>query len=136
MLIQSIPNHTDNLTHRKRSKDRSDSKSFDVAEEEEGESGCHGEAGHVEGDLDAGVWNFQDVGHLTWEQVCRDDRESAAVRKGDSETENQVAYDEVDDLVSDAHRKSCESRFVYIEHFAEGEAYNEAEKVGRDKFFP
>ena len=40
--------------------------------------------------------------------------DSAAVGEGDSETENQVAHDKVDDLVSESHRKSCESCLVDI----------------------
>ena len=114
MFIQNISDHADDLTHCKCGKDCSDSKTFDMTEEEEGQSSCHGEAGYVEGDLDSGVWNLQNIGHFSRKEVCRDDRKSAAVGEGDSETENQVAHDKVDDLVSESHRKSCESCLVDI----------------------
>lgn len=52
MTVEDVSNQTDHFSHGKGSKDRSDPEAFDVAEEEEGQSGSHGEAGHVEGDLD------------------------------------------------------------------------------------
>lgn len=61
MFIQYIAYHADDLTHRKRGEDRSDSKTFDMTEETESQSRGHGEAGHVEGDLDFGVWNIQNI---------------------------------------------------------------------------
>ena len=114
MFIQYIAYHADDLTHRKRGEDRSDSKTFDMTEETEGQSCGHGEAGHVEGDLDSGVWNLQNIGHFSWKEVCRDDRKSAAVGEGNSEADDEIAHDKIDDLVSESHRKSCESCLVDI----------------------
>ena len=114
MFIQYIAYHADDLTHRKRGEDRSDSKTFDMTEETESQSRGHGEAGHVEGDLDFGVWNIQNIGHFSRKEVCRDDRKSAAVEEGDSEADNALAHDQIDALVSESHRKSCESCLVDI----------------------
>ena len=66
--VQYIAYHTDDLTHRKRGEDRSDSKPFDMTEETESQSRGHGETGHVEGDLDSGVWNLQNIGHFSWKR--------------------------------------------------------------------
>ena len=52
VFIQNISDHTDNFSHRKCGKDRSDSKPLDMSKEEEGQSGGYSEAGYVEGDLD------------------------------------------------------------------------------------
>ena len=79
MTVEDVSNQTDHFSHGKGSKDRSDPEAFDVAEEEEGQSGSHGEAGHVEGDLDSGVGYFEDLSCFTREQVGRDDR---GVRSG------------------------------------------------------
>ena len=114
MIIQYIAYHADDLTHRKRGEDCSDSKPFDMTKKTESQSCGHGEAGHIEGDLDSGVWNLQDVSHFSRKEVCRNDRESAAVGEGDSEADDEIAHDKIDDLVSDPHRKSCESCLVDI----------------------
>ena len=95
MFIQYIAYHADDLTHRKRGEDRSDSKPFDMTEETESQSRGHGEAGHVEGDLDSGVWNLQNIGHFSRKEVCRDDRKSAAVGEGDSEADDEIAHDKI-----------------------------------------
>ena len=94
--VQYIAYHTDDLTHRKRGEDRSDSKTFDMTEETESQSRSHGEAGHVEGDLDSGVGYFEDLSCFTREQVGRDDRESAAVGECNSKAEQQVADTKID----------------------------------------
>ena len=114
VFIQYIAYHADDLTHRKRGKDRSDSKTFDMTEETESQSRSHGEAGHVEGDLDSGVWNLQNIGHFSWKEVCRDDRKSAAVGEGNSEADDEIAHDKIDDLVSDPHRETREGGLIYI----------------------
>lgn len=62
-----------------------------VAEEEEGQSGSYGEAGHVEGDLDSGVGYFEDLSCFTREQVGRDDWESAAVGECNSDAEDDIS---------------------------------------------
>ena len=61
MFIQYIAYHTDDLTHRKRGEDRADSKTFDMTEETESQSCGHGEAGHVEGDLDSGTFRISAI---------------------------------------------------------------------------
>ena len=114
MTVEDVSNQTDHFSHGKGSKDRSDPEAFDVAEEEEGQSGSHGEAGHVEGDLDSGVWNIQNIGHFSRKEVCRDDRKSAAVGEGDSEADDEIAHDKIDDLVSDSHREAREGGLIYI----------------------
>ena len=114
MFIQYIAYHADDLTHRKRGEDRSDPKTFDMTEETESQSRGHGEAGHVEGDLDSGVWNLQDIGHFSRKEVCRDDRKSAAVGEGNSEADDEIAHDKIDDLVSDPHREAREGGLIYI----------------------
>ena len=114
VIIQNISDHADNFSHCECGEDRADSKPLDVPEEEEGQSGGHDEAGHVEGDLDSGVWNPQNVRHFPRKQVCRNDRETAAVGEGDSDTENEIAYHEVCDLVSESHRESREDSLVDI----------------------
>ena len=112
--IQYIAYHADDFTHRKRGEDRSDSKTFDMTEETESQSRGHGEAGHVEGDLDSGVWNLQNIGHFSRKEVCRDDRKSAAVGEGNSEADDEIAHDKIDDLVSDPHREAREGGLIYI----------------------
>ena len=114
MTVEDVSNQTDHFSHGKGSKDRSDPEAFDVAEEEEGQSGSHGEAGHVEGDLDSGVGYFEDLSCFTREQVGRDDRESAAVGEGNSEADDEIAHDKIDDLVSDPHRETREGGLIYI----------------------
>mgnify|MGYP007087061180 CR=1 FL=1 len=96
VFIQYIAYHADDLTQRERSEDRSDSKTFDMTEETESQSRGHGEAGHVEGDLDFGVWNIQNIGHFSRKEVCRDDRKSAAVGECNSKAEQQVADTKID----------------------------------------
>ena len=114
MSVQYIAYHADDLTHRERSEDRSDSKPFDMTEETESQSRGHGETGHVEGDLDSGVGYFEDLSCFTREQVGRDDRKSAAVGEGNSEADDEIAHDKIDDLVSDPHREAREGGLIYI----------------------
>ena len=73
MTVEDVSNQTDHFSHGKGGKDRSDPEAFDVAEEEEGQSGSHGEAGHVEGDLDSGVGHFENLSCFTRKQVGRDE---------------------------------------------------------------
>ena len=68
----------------------------------------------VEGDLDSGVWNLQNIGHFSRKEVCRDDRKSAAVGEGNSEADDEIAHDKIDDLVSDPHREAREGGLIYI----------------------
>ena len=112
--VQYIAYQADDLTHRERGEDRADSKTFDMTEETESQSCGHGEAGHVEGDLDSGVWNLQNIGHFSRKEVCRDDRKSAAVGEGNSEADDEIAHDKIDDLVSDTHRETREGGLIYI----------------------
>ena len=135
MFIQYIAYHADDLTHRKRGENRSDSKTFDMTEETEGQSRGHGEAGHVEGDLDSGVGYFEDLSCFTREQVGRDDRESAAVGECNSDAEDDIAHDKVTDLISESHWKTGKGSFVDIQHLAEGKADYEAEEIGWNEFF-
>lgn len=135
MTVEDVSNQTDHFSHGKGGKDRSDPEAFDVAEEEEGQSGSHGEAGHVEGDLDSGVGYFEDLSCFTREQVGRDDRESAAVGECNSDAEDDIAHDKVTDLISESHWKTGKGSFVDIQHLAEGKADYEAEEVGRNEFF-
>lgn len=135
MFIQYIAYHADDLTHRKRGEDRSDSKTFDMTEETESQSRGHGEAGHVEGDLDSGVGHFENLSCFTRKQVGRDDRESAAVGECNSDAEDDIAHDKVTDLISESHWKTGKGSFIDIQHLAEGKADYEAEEVGRNEFF-
>ena len=114
MTVEDVSNQTDHFSHGKGSKDRSDPEAFDVAEEEEGQSGSHGEAGHVEGDLDSGVGYFEDLSCFTREQVGRDDRESAAVGECNSDAEDDIAHDKVTDLISESDRKSTRLNSSHI----------------------
>lgn len=39
---------------------------------------------------------------------------SAAVGEGNSETDDEIAHDKIDDLVSDPHREAREGGLIYI----------------------
>ena len=120
MFIQNISDHADDLTHCKCGKDCSDSKTFDMTEEEEGQSSCHGEAGYVKGDLDFGIRLFNDLGEISWEQVGWDDREFAAVGKGDTEAEDQIACHKVEHPKGNGKRQCVDPDLMNIYHFSKG----------------
>lgn len=61
-----------------------------MSQAEEGHAGGKKKAGYVKGDLDFWVRTFDDPGEVSWEQVSRDDRELAAVGKGDTEAKDQI----------------------------------------------
>ena len=61
-----------------------------MSQAEESHTGGKKKAGYVKGDLDFWVRAFDDPGEVSWKQVSWDDREFAAVRKGDTEAEDQI----------------------------------------------
>ena len=119
--VQYIAYHTDDLT---------DSKTFDMTEETESQSCGHGEAGHVEGDLDSGVWNLQNIGHFSRKEVCRDDRKSAAVGEGDANADQHIADDKIEHAPSQCGRENIDPIFVQVQKFAKSKANNKTAQIG------
>ena len=64
--------------------------SGNMSQAEESHTGGKKKAGYVKGDLDFWVRAFDDPGEVSWKQVSWDDREFAAVGKGNAETQNQI----------------------------------------------
>ena len=114
MLIHLVTDHADHFSHGKCGKDRTDSKSVQMSEDDASHQSCYGKAGNVIADFDPGIFYLCDICQFSRKQVCRDDRKSAAVGEGDSEADDEIAHDKIDDLVSDSHREAREGGLIYI----------------------
>ena len=106
-----------------------------MSQAEEGHAGGNKKAGYVKSNLDFGVRLFNDLGEISWKQVCWDDREFAAVGKGDTEAEYQVACHKVKYPKGNGKRQSIDPDLMDIDHFSESETCYKAEQVAGNKAF-
>ena len=85
MLIHLVPDHSDYFSHSKCSKDRADSKSVQMAKHNTCHQCSHCKADNIKTDLDPGIFYLRDICQLSRKQICRDDWQTAAVGKCDSD---------------------------------------------------
>ena len=129
MLIHLVTDHSDHFSHGKCGEDRTDSKPIQMSEDNQGHQSCYHKAGNVVANLDSGIFYLRDICQFSREQVCRDDRQTAAIGKCDSDAQKQVADDKVNYPVTNGCRQDVNPHFMYIEHLAECKSDNEAKKI-------
>ena len=91
-----------------------------MSKAEEGHAGGNKKTGYVKGDLDFGIRLFNNLGEISWEQVGWDDRELAAVRKGDTEAEDQIACHKVEHPKGNGKWQCVDPDLMNIYHFSKG----------------
>ena len=106
-----------------------------MSKAEEGHAGGNKKTGYVKGDLDFGIRLFNDLGEVSWKQVGWDDRKFAAVGKGDTEAEDQVACHKVEYPEGNGKRQGVDPDLMNIYHFSESETGYKAEQVAWNKAF-
>ena len=95
MQIHLVTDHADHFSHGKCGKDRTDSKSVQMSEDDASHQSCYGKAGNVIADFDPGIFYLCDICQFSRKQVCRDDRKTAAVGKCDPDAQEPVADDKI-----------------------------------------
>lgn len=107
-----------------------------MAEAKESHAGCDQKTKNIEGDLNLGIRFFDDLGKISWEQVGWDDGELAAVGKGNTEAQDQVAGDEVKYPQGNTKRQCIDPDPVDIHHFSKSETSYKAEQIaGNETLF-
>ena len=104
-----------------------------MSKTEKGHAGGKKKAGYVKGDLDFWVRTFDDPGEVSWEQVSWDDRELAAVGKGNTEAEDQITCCKIKYPEGNGKRQSVDPDFMDIYHFSESKTCYKAEQVAGNK---
>lgn len=104
-----------------------------MSQAEEGHAGGKKKAGYVKGDLDFGVRASDDPGEVSWEQVSWDDREFAAVRKGDTEAEDQITCCKIKYPERNGKRQCVDPDLMDIHHFSESKTCYKAEQIAGNK---
>lgn len=61
MLIHLVTDHADHFSHGKCGKDRTDSKSVQMSEDDASHQSCYGKAGNVIADFDPGIFYLCDI---------------------------------------------------------------------------
>ena len=90
MPIHPVSDDRNSFSHRKSCHNGSDAKSHDMSETEEGHTCGNDQTGYIKTDFDAGIRNLCDFRYFPWKQICRDDRQLAAVRQRNSKTDDDV----------------------------------------------
>ena len=99
MTIHLVSDHSNHFSHRKCSKNRTDSESVQMSEDDASHQSCYGKAGNVIADFDPGIFYLCDICQFSRKQVCRDDRKTAAVGKCDSQTYQKITDYKIDSSV-------------------------------------
>ena len=90
MLIHLATDHADHFSHGKCGKDRTDSKSVQMSEDDASHQSCYGKAGNVIADFDPGIFYLCDICQFSREKICRNDWQTTAVGKCDSKTYQKI----------------------------------------------
>ncbi len=104
-----------------------------MSQAEKSHTGGKKKAGYVKGDLDFWVRAFDDPGEVSWKQVSWDDREFAAVRKGDTEAEDQITCCKIKYPEGNGKRQSVDPDFMDIYHFSKSKPCYKAEQIAGNK---
>lgn len=133
--VHPVPGDAYTFSHGESSYHSTDAKPLDVSKTEAGKGSGDCKTDYVEADLDLRISHGSDLGQLPWEKIRRHDRHFTAVGDGDSDAEQNVAYNKVKDTPAYSCRKNIDPQFVHVQQFSENEADHEAEQIGGDKFF-
>ncbi len=93
MTVHLISDHSNYFSHRKCSEDRTDSESVQMSEDDTCHQCSYCKADDIKSDLDLGIFYLCDICQLSREQICRNNWQTTAVGKCDSNTQEQVADD-------------------------------------------
>ena len=107
-----------------------------MTEKEEGHAAGDGQADDVKGNFDLRVGNAGDLGQLPGKEIRGNDGQAAPVGQGDAQTDEQIAGDKIDHQKRQTLGQHVDPQLMDIQQFAEDEAHNKAEKIGRNEFFP
>ena len=99
MLIHLVTDHADHFSHGKCGKDRTDSKSVQMSEDDASHQSCYGKAGNVIADFDPGIFYLCDICQFSREKICRNDWQTTAVGKCDSKTYQKITDYKIDSSV-------------------------------------
>ena len=90
MLIHLVTDHADHFSHGKCGKDRTDSKSVQMSEDDASHQSCYGKAGNVIADFDPGIFYLCDICQFSRKKICRNNWQTTAVGKCDSKTYQKI----------------------------------------------
>ena len=129
MFVEFFPDKSDYFSHGKCGQNGANSKSFDASETNACDQcgGC--QTYDIKGYFYFWVFEIFDGRQFSWKEIRRDDRQSAAVGKCDSEAEQQITDDKVKDSHWNVIRKNGNPSFVNIQHHAERETNHETKQI-------
>ena len=101
MFVHPVSGNPNTFSHGKGGYNGADSKSFNMSKTESGKGSSDDQADYIETDLDPWICHRSDLGQLSWEKIGRNNGHFAAVGDGDSNAEQNVAGNEVENSPAD-----------------------------------
>lgn len=134
MFVHGISNYGDSLAHGECGEDCADSQTVDMTEDKTCHGSCRCKADHIKRNLYLGIFDRYYLRQLSREKVRRDDRQAASVGQRDSDTDQQIAYHEVEDSPWQCSWEDSDPHLMDIQHLAKYETNYEAAQILGNKF--
>lgn len=90
MTIHLVSDHSNHFSHRKCSKNRTDSESVQMSKDDTGHQCCYCQTDDIKSNLDPGIFYLCDICQFSREKICRNDWQTTAVGKCDSKTYQKI----------------------------------------------
>lgn len=99
MTIHLVSDHSNHFSHRKCSKNRTDSESVQMSKDDTGHQCCYCQTGDIKSNLDPGIFYLCDICQFSREKICRNDWQTTAIGKCDSKTYQKITDYKIDSSV-------------------------------------
>ena len=96
MTIHLVSDHSNHFSHRKCSKNRTDSESVQMSKDDTGHQCCYCQTGDIKSNLDLGIYYLCDICQFSREKICRNNWQTTAVGKCDSKTYQKITDYKID----------------------------------------
>lgn len=96
MTIHLVSDHSNHFSHRKCSKNRTDSESVQMSKDDTGHQCCYCQTGDIKSNLDPGIYYLCDICQFSREKICRNNWQTTAVGKCDSKTYQKITDYKID----------------------------------------
>ena len=106
MTIHLVSDHSNHFSHRKCSKNRTDSESVQMSEDDTGHQCCYCQTGDIKSNLYPGIFYLCDICQFSREKICRNNWQTTAVGKCDSQTYQKITDYKINYSVSKAVGKA------------------------------
>ena len=133
-FINDLSGDGNAFSHCKGCKDSSDSKTFDVTEEDTSHTCSCKQTDNVKRDFNNLILLLYDLGEFPWEKIGRNDRKTTAVGKRYTDTDQYIADHKIKNPVSDAGWKNVDPQFMDIEQFPKEKTNDKAAQILRNEF--